>query len=153
MADIIQDWTDFLTAQVTPSTLHTTYCYAISARNYLLAALDVLTQSEPTWQTIAITVLALFIALKISTWVINTIFSWVFLALRLAFWIGFGMFGLYVYQRGPEGVWEDFNGVVRTWTGEYEKARKNVEYTKAFYDRGGRHAPGGRAREGAGQWW
>lgn len=81
------------------------------------------------------------------------IFSWVYLALRLVFWVGVGLFGFYVYQRGPQGVIEDVNGIVQTWTSEYEKTKKNVEYTKAFYDRGGREAPGGRAREGAGRWW
>ncbi|KAE9971163.1 hypothetical protein EG328_005817 [Venturia inaequalis] len=153
MAEIIQDWTRFITAQFTPSTLHTAYTYAICAQNYFLAALDVLTQSEASWQTIAITLLALLIALKIFSWVVNAIFSWVFLALRLAFWLCVGLFAVYVYQRGPEGMIEDVNGIVNTWTGEYEKTKRNVEYTKAFYDRGGREAPGGRVREGAGRWW
>ncbi|TID21536.1 hypothetical protein E2P81_ATG04812 [Venturia nashicola] len=152
MAEMIQDWTRFITDQVTPSTLYTAYSYAISAQNYFLAALDVLTRSEASWQTIAITLLALLIALKIFTWVVNAIFSWVFLAIRLAFWICVGLFAVYVYQRGPEGVIEDVNEIVQTWTGEYEKTKRHVEYTKAFYDRGGRHAPGGRGREAAAQW-
>lgn len=73
--------------------------------------------------------------------------------MRLAFWLCVGLSAVYVYQRGAEGVIEDVNGIVQTWTGQYEKTKKNVEYTKAFYDRGGRDAPGGRAREGAGRWW
>lgn len=125
----------------------------MSARNYFFAAFDVLTKSEPSLITIAITLLALMIALKIFSWVVNMIFSWVYLAMRLVFWVCLGMFGVYVYQRGPQGVIEDVNGIVQTWTGEYEKTKKDVEYTKAFYDRGGREALGGKAREGAGRWW
>lgn len=57
-----------------------------------------------------------------------------------------------MYQRGPEGVINDVQGLVNTWTGEYEKQKQKVEYTKAFYDKVGRGAPGGQVvREG--RWW
>jgi hypothetical protein len=70
---------------------------------------------------------------------------------KLAFYASLILLGFYVYQRGPEGVVEDVQGIVNRWSGEYEKQKEKVEYTKAFYDQVGRGAPGGRAvREG---WW
>jgi hypothetical protein len=124
----------------------------MSLRNYFLAFLDVVTQSQPSLGTVAVLLIVLLLSIKIFNYIINAVLFWVYLVVKLIFYGSLILFGFYVYQRGPEGVIEDVQGFVSTWSGEYEKQKQKVEYTKAFYDQVGRGAPGGRAaREGS--WW
>jgi hypothetical protein len=90
--------------------------------------------------------------MKIFNYLLNAVLFWVYLVAKLVFYGSVILFGFYVYQRGPDGVIEDVNAFVNTWSGEYEKHKQKVEYTAAFYNQVGRGAPGGRAaREG--RWW
>jgi hypothetical protein len=146
------DWGNFILTQFSPSALNTAYGYAMSARNYALALLDVVTQSQPSLGTVAVLLIILLISMKIFNYLVNAVLFWVYLFAKIVFYGSLILVGFYVYQRGPEGALKDMNAFVNRWNGEYEKHKQKVEYTTAFYNQVGRGAPGGRAaREG--QWW
>ena len=83
--------------------------------------------TQPDVATILALLAIFFISLKILDMMYRAVIFWVNLALRLLFWGGILVMGLWVWNRGPEGFVEDLQGLGEYWVGEYEKYSGEVK--------------------------
>lgn len=121
------------------------YSLTTTAQSYIYPLIDQITH-KPDIVTIALLLVILFISLKLLDLLWQTVLFWLRLARRVVFWGGLVMLGLWLYTRGPEGVWADVQYWVDVWGQE-------KEYWKDK-DRIARMArQGGKVKGGAGSWF
>jgi len=110
-------------ARTQSSALSTLYTYATYAnrafQNYLLPLVSSLSE-KPDVASIILLLILLFVSLKLLNLVYNAVMFWVRLATRLFFWGTIIGVGLWIWQRGPDGVASDMESLFRAWRGEYE---------------------------------
>ncbi|KAF2486908.1 hypothetical protein BDY17DRAFT_292329 [Neohortaea acidophila] len=146
----IQDWAAQLLGNHAALQTYTPYLrqfYSIvtTAQSYIYPLIDKITH-KPDIATIALLLVILFISLKLLDLLWQTVLFWLRLARRVVFWGGLVMLGLWLYTRGPEGVWADVQYWVDVWGQE-------KEYWKDK-DRIARMArQGGKMKGGAGSWF
>lgn len=95
-----------------------------------------LLQQPPDLTTLALTLVILFISLQILRMVVASILGWVRLAFKLAFWAGLTAVGVWMWQRGPQGVVQDCEYWAGVWGSEYGYW-KDREQVAARVRRGG----------------
>lgn len=57
----------------------------------------------------------------------RAVLFWINLAIRLVFWGGILVVGLWLWNRGPEGFVDDVSGLIAYWAGEYERYSDEVK--------------------------
>lgn len=57
----------------------------------------------------------------------RAVIFWVNMAVRLVFWGGIVVLGLWVWNRGVDGFVDDVSGLMEYWTGQYEKYSGEVK--------------------------
>jgi len=142
----LTEWTDMLRSNLSASQLRTLYNFiaAINSSvtyvvNYTLALTSTLTGASPSLATIALLVFILFISLNILNMLWKWVKWWVDLTLRLAFWGGLVVVGMWVWSRGPDGFIEDLQELAAYWNEEYRyyKEKAKVEQKIRSRSRGG----------------
>jgi hypothetical protein len=119
----------------------TAYGYLNTARGYILPLIDQVSQ-KPDLATIALLLVILFVSLKLLNMLYQTLIFWIRMAWRLVFWGGLVALGLWMYNRGPEGVGEDIQYWADVWMQEREywmeqqNQRLKVESLRAQQGRG-----------------
>jgi hypothetical protein len=124
----------------------TAYGYLNTARGYILPLIDQVSQ-KPDLATIALLLVILFVSLKLLNMLYQTLIFWIRMAWRLVFWGGLVVLGLWMYNRGPEGVGEDIQYWTEVWMQEREHWKnENVRVARVRMQQraGVRDAWGGR---------
>jgi hypothetical protein len=85
----------------------------------------------PDLTSIALLIIALFISLKVLGMLYRAVMFWIHLAFRVAFYVGLGMTGVWIYTRGAEGALEDVSYWKGYWQGEYQRWNKNQRIVNA----------------------
>jgi hypothetical protein len=85
--------------------------------------------TQPDLASIAVLVVVLFVSFKILGMAYRAVMFWVTLVFQLALWGGMAVLGLWVYNRGVDGFFEDVKGLMEHWGGELE--RYGGEYQRA----------------------
>ncbi|KAF2430600.1 hypothetical protein EJ08DRAFT_239079 [Tothia fuscella] len=145
--DVIQDWSNYILSQATPSRLSQLYSLTNTPRTYALILIDSITHTSPSLATVALLLIIFLISLKILDMLWRAVVFWVKLATRIVFWGGIAVLGCWVYVRGVEGVVEDVGSAVGKWRGEYDRYSRLAGDAKVLHQRGGGGARG--RREGA----
>ncbi|KNG51485.1 Nuclear pore assembly and biogenesis protein, APQ12 [Stemphylium lycopersici] len=83
--------------------------------------------TQPDVTSIVALLFIFFISLKILDMMYRAVIFWINLAIRLVFWGGILVVGLWVWNRGPEGFVEDVSGLAEYWMGEYERYSGEVK--------------------------
>lgn len=126
------------------------YGYISTLRSYLLPIIDQVSR-KPDLATIALLLVILFISLKLLNMLWQTFMFWFRMARRVLFYGGLIALGLWMYSRGPDGVQEDIQYWVQTWTQERDYWRERERVARAM-GHDGRLAGSGRGRSGGGGW-
>nr|POE49278.1 hypothetical protein CFP56_32428 [Quercus suber] len=144
--DMIQDWAAHFLSN--DHAYITTYAYRLftivsTLKSWLLPLIDQVAR-KPDLTSIALLIIILFFSIKILGMVLNSIFGWIRLVFRLVFWISLVVVGMWMWQRGPEGVVDDFQYWVGIWSQEYGYW-KDKERVAAMGGRAGLPVQGGGA--------
>lgn len=112
------------------------YTLLNTAKSYILPLIDQVSK-KPDLATIALLIVILFVSLKILNMLLQTVLFWLRLARTIAFWGGLGALGLWMYTRGPEGVWEDVQYWLKVWNQDYDYWKEKERVTRMARQRGG----------------
>ncbi|KAH7414257.1 nuclear pore assembly and biogenesis-domain-containing protein [Phaeosphaeria sp. MPI-PUGE-AT-0046c] len=83
--------------------------------------------TQPDIATILALLAIFFISLKILDMAYRAVMFWVNMVIRLVFWGGIVVLGMWIWNRGPDGFVEDIGGLFDFWSGEYEKYSGEVK--------------------------
>jgi hypothetical protein len=83
--------------------------------------------TQPDVASILALLAIFFISLKILDMMYRAVVFWVNLAIRLVFWGGILVVGLWIWNRGPEGFVEDLQGLAEYWVHEYDRYSSEVK--------------------------
>ena len=131
-----------------PLSAYSSYLQKFTIFSYRLGAafsplLNKLTTS-PDLASIALLLVSLLASLLILDMVWRAVMYWVRLVLRLVFWASAVGLGLWLWNRGPEGVFEDVGILIGVWNEEYKFWKERAEMGEAW-----RKQQYGGTREGA----
>ncbi|EOA81888.1 hypothetical protein ACJQWK_05364 [Exserohilum turcicum] len=77
--------------------------------------------TQPDVASIVALLFIFFISLKILDMMYRAVLFWINLAIRLVFWGGILVVGLWIWNRGPDGFVDDISGLIEYWMHEYER--------------------------------
>lgn len=83
--------------------------------------------TQPDIATILALLAIFFISLKILDMAYRAVMFWVNMVIRLVIWGSIVVLGMWIWNRGPEGFYEDICGLGEFWMGEYEKYSGEVK--------------------------
>jgi hypothetical protein len=89
---------------------------------------------KPDLTKIALTLVILYLSLKLLNMLVQSVLFWVRLAFRISFWGGLAVLAFWISQRGIDGAAEDLEYWYRVWKGELEYYKGQAE--EMAYDRG-----------------
>jgi hypothetical protein len=132
LTNVQQDWaTQFFSSHENLQTYgpyaRQAYGYISTLKSYLFPLIDQVSK-KPDLATIALLVIILFVSLKILNMLYQTFIFWLRMGVRLVFWASLAALGLWMYNRGPDGVMEDVHYWWDVWNHEhiYWKEREKV---------------------------
>ncbi|EMD01256.1 hypothetical protein BAUCODRAFT_144802 [Baudoinia panamericana UAMH 10762] len=122
--DVVQDWAAyFLGSEQAAFITYSPYLYrfynaASTIKSWLLPLIDQVIR-KPDLATIALLLVIVILSLKVLDMLWQTVVFWFKMARRLLFWGVLAALGLWMWTRGPEGVWEDVQYWSEAWGKEY----------------------------------
>jgi hypothetical protein len=100
--------------------------YILNLRALVLPLINRLV-NKPDLASIALLLIILWLSMKILGIVYNAVMFWVVLIARIVFWGSLIVGGIYVWNRGPDGVIEDISTAYGIWMGEYDYWKKQYK--------------------------
>ncbi|KAF2202689.1 hypothetical protein GQ43DRAFT_430519 [Delitschia confertaspora ATCC 74209] len=97
----------------------------------LLTRLTTQLTTQPDLASVLLLLALLFLSFKVLDMAYRAVIFWVRLAVRLTFWGGLGVIGLWVWSRGMEGAIEDAQMMAQYWWGQFQEFQGDVEGEKA----------------------
>lgn len=123
------------------------YSFISTAQSYITPLLNQVSRN-PDLATVALLLVILFVSLKILNMLWQTVLFWLRLVRKVAFWGGLSAFALWMYTRGPDGVWQDVEYWMQVWGQEH-----NYWKDKERAARMARQGRGGTGKGGGGGMW
>ena len=143
LAHALQDWaTQFFSSHENLQTYgpyaRQAYGYISTFKSYLFPLIDQVSK-KPDLATIALLLVILFVSLKILNMLYQTFIFWLKTGVRILFWGSLAALGVWMYNRGPDGVLEDMQYWYDVWNQEhvYWKEREKVARMTRQGARGG----------------
>lgn len=85
---------------------------------------------SPDVPSVLLLLLLLFVGFKILDLAYRSIMFWIRLSIRLVFYTSIVVVGIWIWQRGADGVMADLSYVGREWNREYDGWKKRSEMAK-----------------------
>lgn len=134
---------------LTPSWVRPIYQTFATVRAFGLPFIDRLVE-KPDIASVAILLFTLWISLKILGMAYRAVMFWVTLAIRFVFWASLIFVGVWVWNRGPDGVIEDvshwwgvYMGEVKYWEEQQELRQQMGQRDYQRYGGGNRYGARG----------
>jgi hypothetical protein len=152
-AGIDRDWLEYVPFYSFPlnyisqykSHLLTAQSFFSQITSFFLSILDPQSNASPSWSTLLLLCVVLYLSLKVVDMLWRAIWFWTSFILKIILWLSIALAGLYVWTRGIEGSYEDLEYYVEYWMNEYGTWQKQAQIANSF-----RKASGDRPAK---RWW
>jgi len=143
-----QDWLEYLPYDSLPlnyitqfkSHFSVTRSFFNQITSFFLSLLDPQSNASPSWSTIFLLCVVLYLSLKVVDMLWRAIWFWISFILKIVFWLSIALVGLYTWNRGIEGTYEDLMYYVDYWMNEYGMWQRQAQLANSFRTGGGGRA-------------